>query len=311
MKNGIYTVANDVVYDQLVAFLNSVEVNTEEALHVCVIPYNHEIQRISEEIESRPRVFLFEDATVLDTWIDFYESAWATAGRTMDFWAEKYGVRQVHRGECHLRYAAFDERSPFDRFIYFDSDVLVLDSVQPFFDALDNHEFVTYDFQRKQPWHVFRTKSELYPKLFSEDRIGKEIFCSGCFGGHRGLFGPDVRDQLIEHLASGESDILYPNAPDQTLLNYMVMRAGLDAVNLSLTMQDSTVTGNAVTSRHFERQGSKLLDHGKPVIYLHYIGVPNERFRRLCAGEEVEIPYSDLFLHYRNLADAQFRHRIG
>jgi hypothetical protein len=38
MVNGIYTLANDVVYDQLVALLNSIEANVSPNIPVCIIP---------------------------------------------------------------------------------------------------------------------------------------------------------------------------------------------------------------------------------------------------------------------------------
>ncbi|WP_375539518.1 hypothetical protein [Planktothrix sp. FACHB-1365] len=37
-SRGIYTLANDVVFDQLVALLNSIEVNISPDIPVCVIP---------------------------------------------------------------------------------------------------------------------------------------------------------------------------------------------------------------------------------------------------------------------------------
>ena len=37
-SSGIYTLANDRVFDQLVALLNSIEVNISPDIPVCVIP---------------------------------------------------------------------------------------------------------------------------------------------------------------------------------------------------------------------------------------------------------------------------------
>ncbi len=41
--DGICTLANDRVYDQLIALLNSIEVNGGKALPVCVYPYDDNI----------------------------------------------------------------------------------------------------------------------------------------------------------------------------------------------------------------------------------------------------------------------------
>ena len=45
--NGIYTLANDAVYDQLVALLNSIEANYSKDIPVCVIPYDNDIGKIA------------------------------------------------------------------------------------------------------------------------------------------------------------------------------------------------------------------------------------------------------------------------
>lgn len=51
MTKGIYTVANDVVFDQLVALLNSIEVNVGTDTPVCVIAYDDRTEKVQAEIE--------------------------------------------------------------------------------------------------------------------------------------------------------------------------------------------------------------------------------------------------------------------
>ena len=48
---GIYTLANDHVYDQLVALLNSIEVNIGIDIPVCIIPFDHQLERVQQEIK--------------------------------------------------------------------------------------------------------------------------------------------------------------------------------------------------------------------------------------------------------------------
>ncbi|MFO7029254.1 hypothetical protein B9T07_04150 [Limnospira fusiformis CCALA 023] len=45
MMDGICTLANDKVYDQLVALLNSIEANQGADMPVCIYPYNDNIER--------------------------------------------------------------------------------------------------------------------------------------------------------------------------------------------------------------------------------------------------------------------------
>jgi hypothetical protein len=68
---GIYTLANDTVYDQLVALLNSIEQNIGTEFPVCVIPYNEKLSKVNLEVKSRPNVSLFDNFSVLKQWDDF------------------------------------------------------------------------------------------------------------------------------------------------------------------------------------------------------------------------------------------------
>jgi len=45
MNHGIYTLANDAAYDQLVALLNSIEANVSRDIPLCVIPYDAQLTR--------------------------------------------------------------------------------------------------------------------------------------------------------------------------------------------------------------------------------------------------------------------------
>ncbi|MEH1877472.1 MULTISPECIES: hypothetical protein [unclassified Nostoc] len=58
---GIYTLANDAVFYQLVALLNSIEINVSQNIPVCVIPYNDQLEKVNQEIKSRKNVNLFEN----------------------------------------------------------------------------------------------------------------------------------------------------------------------------------------------------------------------------------------------------------
>jgi hypothetical protein len=65
---GIYTLANDAVYDQLVALLNSIEVNVSSDIPICIIPYDDRLDRVKQEIKSRKNVILFEDESSIQRW---------------------------------------------------------------------------------------------------------------------------------------------------------------------------------------------------------------------------------------------------
>ncbi len=304
MTKGIFTLANDVVYDQLVALLNSIEVNVGKDISVCIIPYDNRLEKVKAEISTRNNVYLLDNAEMIERWEQFASDIWHNNSSAKKRW-ESQGITGIYRLGMHRRFCGFDEQSPFDQFVYFDGDVLVLKPLDDIFGKLDNYDFVVYDFQYKDLSHVYNTTAQELPHIFPKERTDKEIFCAGFFGSKKGLFPLDKKRWIMEQLTSGEGEILYPNAPDQTILNYMVMRSGLSFYNFALNLPTEEKTGNSVTSPHFEQRNYLLYDNGKPLTYLHYIGVPSSAFTRLCAGENLDLPYRDIFLYYRYLHEPE------
>jgi inhibitor of KinA sporulation pathway (predicted exonuclease) len=305
MTEGIVTLANDVVYDQLVALLNSIELNVGKDFPVLVIPYDDRLEKVKEELTKRYQVQLLDEPIILKKWEQFAAEIWQCNPSVQKLWQSR-GIEGVYRLGMHRRFCPYDEQSPLDRFIYCDGDVVVLQSLDKVFKQLESYDFVTYDFQYKDLSHVYEN-TETLEKIFPQERIEKDIFCAGFYGSKKGLFPAEKRKWLLEQLKSGEAEILYANAPDQTILNYMVMRSGLPYYNFALNLPPAQKTGNSVTSPHFEQREHLLYDKGQPLTYLHYIGVPSFAFTKICQGENLEIPYRDLFLYYRYLHEPEKR----
>ena len=307
MKDGIYTLANDGVYDQLVALLNSIEENAGRDIPICVIAYNDQIERVSAEIAKRDNVSLLNDPELFADWEDFSFRVWQAHPTALDFWKQQGIKTKFYRvGENH-RYCAFDPRAPFERFIYLDADTLLMKPLDFIFHQLETSDFAVYDFQYKDPSHIFNVKSSRLTEIFGEDRIASEIFCSGCFAAKRGLFPPESRDWIISELQKGEAEVLYLGAPNQSVLNYMVMKTGLSVYNFALNLPKPALTGNSATSPHFEAREAVLYDKTNRLTYLHYIGISSKHFKRLCSGENLDFPYRDVFLHYRYLREPESR----
>ena len=296
--DGICTLANDRVYDQLIALLNSIEVNGGKDLPVCVYPYDDNTERIRAEIAQRPNVELFDDREVIDLWDNFAKSAWEPHPTAKERWL-KAGSKGYHRFGTHRRYCAFD--GPFDRFIYMDGDTLLMSPLDRVFAQLDNYDCVVYDFQHKDITHVYEVTSPKLLEIFPQERLNQEIFCSGFYASKIGLFDENQRDWLVEQLRAGEAEIFYPMAPDQTIVNYMMMRSNFSIYNLAIQFPKEERTGCCVTSPHFQALDNILYDKGKRLTYLHYIGLSSSLFTRLCSGENLDFPYRDIFLHYRYL----------
>ena len=296
--DGICTLGNDRVYDQIVALLNSIEVFTGPEMPVCIYPYDDRVERLRELAQSRPQLTLYDDTASIQRWDAWVEQIWATHPTARQQW-DAIGSAGIHRMGTHRRFCAFD--GPFDHFIYMDADTLLLSDPIPVFNALNEYDWITYDFQHKDLSHVYDVNSGWLEKLFSAEQVQRQTFCSGFYASRRGLFDSDLGKNILDWLNSGETAVLYPMAPDQTILNYLVMRCGVNSCNLALTLPTEQRTGNSVTSSHFTIENHRVYDKGVPLLYLHYIGLSSQLFARLCAGENIDLPYRDVFLHYRYL----------
>lgn len=302
MANGVYILANDVVLDQMLALINSIEQNIGSDLPICIVPYDSNTQRSRIATQQYAQVQWFDDEAILNKWETFAQQIWQAHPTAFKVWAER-GISGVNRLGMHRRFCCFD--GPFDKFIYLDADILAMDSFDLLFDSLDDSDFVTYDFQYKDLSHVYDVNASNLTDVFERDRLETEIFCAGLYASKKGIFTDEMLADLLKHLQAGDAEILYFNGPDQAILNYMVMKSGISAVNLARTLPAESRTGCCVTSPHFEERDRILFDRGTQLIYLHYIGVGSKFFSRVCAGENILFPYRDLFLHYRYLCEPE------
>ena len=293
--NGLCTLANDTVCDQLIALLNSIEIISGSNIPVCIYPFDDQIQLIKAEIVNRPNVFIYEDSASIQRWDKFMEAAAP----------ERLNRKKFRLYGAHRRFCAFD--GPFEKFIYMDADTLVMNSLEPIFQKLEESDFVVYDFQFRDPTKVYNIQSPKLLEVFDRNRIDSEIFCSGFYASKQGLFDQNTRKWLVAQLHSGDGSILYAGAGEQPLLNYMVMKTGMNSYNFAYSLPDGEKTGCCVSSKHFEERDNILYDKGNRLTYIHYIGVPPDLIRRVCAGENIEFPYRDLFLHYRYLREPEKR----
>ncbi|KKD36921.1 MAG: Npun_R2821/Npun_R2822 family protein [Limnoraphis robusta] len=294
MTKGICTLGNDVVYDQLVALLNSIEAILGPEMPVCIHPFDDRMERVAAEIEKRPNVFIYDDAESIQRWDEFMLAA-----------APERLNRKLRLYGAHRRFCGFD--GPFDQFIYMDADTLVMNSLDAVFQKLDEYDWIVYDFQFLDPTKVYNLQSPKLLNVFEKERIDSEIFCSGFYGAKRGLFNQEVRDFILSNLQNGEYDILYDGAGEQPLLNYMVMRSGIPSYNFAYSLPEGEKTGCSVTSKHFQEQDHILYDKGNRLTYLHYIGVKPQTIESVCQGENLAFPYRDLFLYYRYLHEPENR----
>jgi hypothetical protein len=297
MINGIYTLANDVVFDQLVALLNSIEANVGKEIPVCVIPYDNNLTKVRAEIDTRDNVTLFNDTASIAYWEDFVTKAWKAHARAQKAWREK-GMAEVHCLKMHRKLCSFD--GPFEKFIYFDADTLSMGPLESVYQKLDEYDWVANDFQYKSDHKfVFDCPEEQLLQVFDSSEPNAHIFCAGWFASKKGVFDQVKLEKLLEQLKSGEADVMALWWADQSLFNYMVWRSNISFYNFAYHDLDQA-TGSHCDSK-FDLVDHVLYDKGRRLTYLHYLSIPSSKFTKICAGEDVDIPYQDLFLHYRYL----------
>ncbi len=301
--DGICTLANDYVYDQVIALINSIEAIASKDFPVCIYPYDDNTEKLEAEVNRRSNVELYRDRDSMAKWDNFARDGWDTHPTARQIW-QRAGSDGYHRFGTHRRYCAFD--NPFDRFLYMDADALLMNSVEFIFKSLDDSDCVVYDFQHKDLTHVYNVDSPQLSKVFSKERLETEIFCSGFYASKKDLFDEEKRAAIIDNLTK-EAEILYPMAPDQTLINYMMMRSGCSINNLALSLPKEKTTGCCVTSKHFIEKDNLLYDRDNRLTYIHYIGLSSRLFARVCSGENIDFPYRDLFLYYRYLHEPENR----
>jgi hypothetical protein len=297
MIDGIYILANDVVYDQLIALLNSIEANAGREFPICIIPYNERLDRVKAEIATRNNISLFADTAVINYWDNFATQVWKNYPRAQKTWRQ-WGFSELYELPMHRKFCAID--GPFDRFIYFDADTLLMGSIDYVFAKLDNYDWVTNDFQHKSDLKfIFDGSSAQMKEIFQADNLQSHVFCAGWFASKKNIFPPAMRADFLDKLKSGEADVMAFLAPDQSLFNYMVLRSGISYYNFACHDCEQA-TGNHWSSQ-FDVVDNILYDQGRRLTYIHYMSIGSSTFTKLCTGEDVSLPYRDLFLHYRYL----------
>lgn len=297
---GIYILANDIVYDQLVALLNSIEVNVNPNIPVGIIPYDNLLDKVKLEVDSRTNVILFDNQNSIQRWENFAQQIWTAHPKKN----QKNSAKLVQtRKRMQRRYAAFD--GPFEQFVVYDADCLAMKPLDNVFERLKTYDFVFDDWEHRKPDSVAALNLSLIEKSgeFKAADVRPKLHCASFFGSRRGLFDPqtlsDLKEQLIEH-----REVEWINKVSEAFLfNYMTLRGEYSLFNFTLSTDATDRTGNCADADLFVNINNVLYNQQglKPIHRIHYMNYSATDFTRLCQGEEVDINYKDIFLHYRFL----------
>jgi len=306
MNKGIYLLANDKVYDQIIALINSIEANYNSYLPICIIPFNDNIDLLRRETERRKNVSLFEKKESIEKWENFIKKFHDIYN---NYPHQGGAEKRTEILFMHRKYCAFD--GDFEKFIYLDADTLVFQSLDHIFSKLEEYDFVVHDFQR-----VTATKREEVDNFFpafknvyeTKEELSYRFHCGGFWASKRGAIDEKDREYFLQELSNGDIKIFKTWLSEQLVLNYMTLKKGLKLYNFTLDESSDYNTGVCITSRHFENQNHVLYDRGKKLTYLHYMGIKNERLKRLCEWEKMNLPFKNNLLP---LADKLLKWQIG
>lgn len=324
MNQGIYLLANDKVYDQIIALLNSIEANYSSYLPICIIPFNDNIDLLRRETERRKNVSLFEKKESIEKWENFIKKFHDIYN---NYPHQGGAEKRTEILFMHRKYCAFD--GDFDKFIYLDADTLVFQPLAHIFRKLEEYDFVVHDFQR-----ITATKREEVDNFFpafknaykTKEELSHRFHCGGFWASKRGAINEKDLEYFIQELSNGDIEIFKTWLSEQLVLNYMTLKKGLKLYNFTLDESSDYNTGVCITSQHFEDKNYVLYDRGKKLTYLHYMGIKNQRLQKLCEWEKMNlpyknnllpladkllkwqvasIPYKDIFLYYRFMNEGE------
>ena len=299
-SRGIYTLANDVVFDQLVALLNSIEANVSPDIPVCVIPFDDRLEKVKQEVHSRANVTLFDNRESIQRWEDFAQQVWAAhpAAKKKSFTRPPWG-----KGH-HRKFVTFD--GEFEKFIFYDADSLAMKSVEDIFAKLNTDDFVFDDWEHTKPESTAALDIPLIEKtgLYREEQIRPKLHCSSFFSSKSEIFAEKEVSKLKKRLIE-QAEVKWVKRwwDDAFLFCYMTLVCDRPLFNFTLSPDGKDRTGNCADADPFVNIDNVLYNEQgqKPIHRIHYMNYSSADFARLSQGEDVDILYKDVFLHYRFL----------
>ncbi|MBD2771889.1 Npun_R2821/Npun_R2822 family protein [Iningainema tapete] len=300
-KIGIYTLANDVVCDQLVALINSIEANVSLDIPICIIPYDQRLDLVKQFVNSRENITLYDNWESLQRWDKFAEEVWAAhpaakqTNLTRNAWYKSPLLRKL---------AAYD--GEFEQFVFYDADSLAMKPLDSVWQKLETYDFVFDDWEHIKPRETAALDLALIEAsgLYQEKDIRPKLHCSSFFASKQGIFSPEEM-LMMKKLLIEQGEIAWVTRwwDDAFLFNYLTLRCHRPFFNFTLSPNGQEKTGNCANADPFVNIDNVLYnkDGLKPIHRLHYMGYTPTDFARLSRGEDVNIRYRDEFLYYRFL----------
>lgn len=298
---GIYIFANDAVYDQVIALVNSIEANVSPDIPIAIVPYDNRLDRLKQDVQARSNLRIFDDPAALDRWETFARDIWAAHPLSSQ---PQYARLAKVRVRCQRRYAAFD--GPFEKFVVYDGDSLAMKPLDDLFAKLDHYDFVFDDWEHAKDDRVAAVKLDRVAAEggLSPEVVRSKLHCSSFFGAKGGTFDRDELAELKRLLIEKREVEWLNGVAEAFLFSYLTLRGNgghYRQFNYTLSADERDRTGNCADADPFVCVDNVIYnqDGHKPIHRLHYMNYPATAFRQLAEGEAVDVPFRDAFLHYR------------
>ncbi|MDB9525730.1 methionine synthase [Oscillatoria sp. CS-180] len=278
MERGIYITANDKVMDHAIACVNSIRLYDPDT-PIMMIPYNDHYQGIAQKLKQDHGVETYPDLAFIERLSQKLQAIFGS-----DFFARP---NQFRKQACWF--------GPFEKFLYIDTDVVVFSKISRWLDALNDYDFLCYDYQHKGGITNVFSEKVVEDKIFTEIEL-QDIFNGGFWASKKELITEEDLYEVFRNCANHPDYFDFSQkTSDQPIINYMVLKRLPKRLNL--VRADGKGPGNWAGMSHFEYSDMRLVDPKvqKDLDYLHWAGI------RIEAG----CPYWDIWLHYRYLNDSE------
>ncbi|TVQ07382.1 MAG: methionine synthase [Leptolyngbya sp. DLM2.Bin27] len=281
---GIYITANDRVIDHAIACLNSIRAH-DPTIPVMLIPYSDDYHQVAALLHRDYGVELYPDLAFIQRLSENLQAI--------------FGANFFARPNTFRKQACWF--GPFERYLYIDTDVVVLSAIAQVLDHLDDYDFLCYDYQHRGGIHNVFGPAVIDQQVFTPAEL-TEVFNTGFWASKGGLLSESDLYEVFQDCAAHPDYFDFSEkTSDQPIINYLILKRV--ARRFNLVRQPGGGPGSWAGSSHFVQTGMALSDPnvGKPLDYLHWAGY---RIQPGC-------PYWDIWAYYRYLHDPDSRPEPG
>ena len=272
---GVYFLANNAVFEQVVAFLRSFRTHNPD-IPLCLIPFDGAFDKIAA-LKDAYSFFVFDGPGLL---------------ANCDAISEKF---HGHVLGTYRKLVAWE--GIFETFIYIDVDTVVTDSIDFAFEQLKHGDYIA-SHSNIEHIRCWVWKDNVYAtNLLTEPQIAYSTN-TGFFVSRRGVL--PMKYCMAKVTGALElKDSMELDCMEQPFLNYLVVTSGYSYTSLLKLLIDGIVPSVSLEwwagTPEGKVDGGKLLDPcGAGVFLVHWAGIWKK-----AGGSSDGLPYKELWDFYR------------